>query len=200
MPLETNCCSQNSRTRTAYWSGGISLGMVSTHRLASWEFHCFSTASAAFHKGIAVCIFLWGICREQDFIVDDTTLFRVVLHLLVVFTEQLFAALVSSGGNRRLPLAALNNRDFVVWTGHFVSLLSVIGGWGGKRFIAVNVKHLNCVAVIYFKLCYLLLIHRNKCSLIISFYSVLGNSSLNPRKFSTPTEKKYPKERPGRLT
>ena len=50
MPLETNCCSQNSRTRTAYWSGGISLGMVSTHRLASWEFHCFSTASAAFHE------------------------------------------------------------------------------------------------------------------------------------------------------
>ena len=43
-------CWQNSRTRTAYWSGGISLGMVSTHRLASWEFHCFSTASAAFHK------------------------------------------------------------------------------------------------------------------------------------------------------
>ena len=47
------------------------------------------------------------------------------------FCEQLFAALVSSGGNRRLPLAALNNRDFVVWAGHFVSLLSVIGGWGG---------------------------------------------------------------------
>ena len=41
---------------------------------------------------------------------DDTTLFLVVLHLLVVFTEQLFATLVSSGGNRRLPLAALNNR------------------------------------------------------------------------------------------
>ena len=40
---------------------------------------------------------------------DDTTLFRVVLHLLVVFTEQLFATLISSGGNRRLPLAALNN-------------------------------------------------------------------------------------------
>ena len=48
---------------------------------------------------------------------DDTTLFRVVLHLLVVFTEQLFATLISSGGNRRLPLAALNNRDFVVWQG-----------------------------------------------------------------------------------
>ena len=62
---------------------------------------------------------------------DNTTLFRVVLHLLVVFTEQIFAALVSSGGNRRLSLAALNNRDFVVWAGHFVSLLSVIGGWGG---------------------------------------------------------------------
>jgi hypothetical protein len=39
--------------------------------------------------------------------------------------------LTGRGGNRRLLLAALNNRDFVVWTGHFVSLLSVIGGWGG---------------------------------------------------------------------
>ena len=39
--------------------------------------------------------------------------------------------LTGSGGNRRLPLASLHNRDFVVWTGHFVSLLSVIGGWGG---------------------------------------------------------------------
>ena len=56
---------------------------------------------------------------------DDTTLFRVVLHLLVIFTEKLFATLISSGGNRRLPLAALNNRDFVVWAGHFVSLLVV---------------------------------------------------------------------------
>ena len=55
---------------------------------------------------------------------DDTTLFRVVFYFLVVFTEQLFAALVSSGGNRRLAVAALHNRDFVVWTGHFVFLLS----------------------------------------------------------------------------
>ena len=62
---------------------------------------------------------------------DDTTLFRVVLHLLVIFIEKLFATLVSSGGNRRLPLASLYNRDFVVWTGHFVSLLSMLGGWGG---------------------------------------------------------------------
>ena len=36
-----------------------------------------------------------------------------------------------TGSNRRLLLASLHNRDFVVWTGHFVSLLSVIGGWGG---------------------------------------------------------------------
>ena len=62
---------------------------------------------------------------------DDTTLFRVVLHLLVIFTEQFLATLVSRGSNRRLPLAALNNRDFIVWAGHFVSLLSVIDGWGG---------------------------------------------------------------------
>ena len=59
---------------------------------------------------------------------DDTTLFRVVLHFLVVFTEQLFAALVSSGGNSRLPLAALHNRNFVVWTGYFIFLLPVIDG------------------------------------------------------------------------
>ncbi|WP_418809816.1 hypothetical protein [Ruthenibacterium lactatiformans] len=39
--------------------------------------------------------------------------------------------LTGSGGNRRLLLASLQNRDFVVWTGHFVSLLSVIGGWSG---------------------------------------------------------------------
>ena len=39
--------------------------------------------------------------------------------------------LTGSGGNRRLLLASLHNRDFVVWTGHFVSLLSVIGGWSG---------------------------------------------------------------------
>jgi hypothetical protein len=39
--------------------------------------------------------------------------------------------LTGSGGNRRLLLASLHNRDFVVWIGHFVSLLSVIGGWGG---------------------------------------------------------------------
>ena len=36
-----------------------------------------------------------------------------------------------TGSNRRLLLASLHNRDFVVRTGHFVSLLSVIGGWGG---------------------------------------------------------------------
>jgi len=36
-----------------------------------------------------------------------------------------------TGSNRRLLLASLHNRDFVVWTGHFVSRLSVIGGWGG---------------------------------------------------------------------
>ena len=39
--------------------------------------------------------------------------------------------LTGSGGNRRLLLASLHNRDFVVWAGHFASLLSVIGGWGG---------------------------------------------------------------------
>ncbi len=35
-----------------------------------------------------------GVCWKQDFIVDDTTFFQVMLYFLVVFTEQLFAALV----------------------------------------------------------------------------------------------------------
>ena len=63
-------------------------------------------------EGVAVCVLQGSVCREQDFIVDDTTLFRVVFYFLVIFTEQLFAALVSSGGNRRLAVAALHNRDF----------------------------------------------------------------------------------------
>ena len=53
-------------------------------------------------EGIAVCVLFRGICWEQDFIVDDSTFFRVVLYFLVIFTEQLFAALVSSGGNSGL--------------------------------------------------------------------------------------------------
>ena len=40
-----------------------------------------------------------------------------------------------SGKQRRQPQTAagggMHNRDFVVWTGYFVSLLSVIDGWGG---------------------------------------------------------------------
>lgn len=35
-----------------------------------------------------------GVCWKQDFIVDDTTFFQVMLYFLAVFTEQLFAALV----------------------------------------------------------------------------------------------------------
>src|SRR5699024_1670441 len=55
----------------------------------------------------------------------------IVFLFLVVFGKQPFPALVGGGSDSRLALAALNNRDFVVWTGHFVSLLSVIDGWGG---------------------------------------------------------------------
>ena len=48
-----------------------------------------------------------------------------------------------------------------------------------KRFIAVNINHLNCVAIIYFKLLHLLLIHRNKCSFFIFLYCELYNSPFN---------------------
>jgi len=46
---------------------------------------------------------------------------------VIISTDLLPAAVVSGGGNRRLAVAALHNRDFVVWTGHFVFLLSVFG-------------------------------------------------------------------------
>ena len=36
--------------------------------------------------------------------------------MLVVFTEQLFAALVSSGGNSSLAVATLDDGDLIVWT------------------------------------------------------------------------------------
>ena len=51
----------------------------------------------------------------------------------VVFAEQLFAALVGSGGNSRLAIAALYNRDLIVWTGHFVFLLSDFGQKKSRR-------------------------------------------------------------------
>ena len=84
-------------------------------------------------ESVAVCVLLRGVCRKHDFVVDDTTLFRVVLYFLVVFAEQLFAALVGSGGNSRLAIAALYNRDLIVWTGHFVFLLSDFGQKKSRR-------------------------------------------------------------------
>jgi hypothetical protein len=74
-------------------------------------------------ESISVCVLWQSVCRKQDFIVDNSTFFRIILHFLVVFTEQLFAALVSNGCNSGLPLAALHNRDFIMWTGHFMFLL-----------------------------------------------------------------------------
>ena len=44
------CIRDRSRIRSACCDRGISLGMASTILRASWEFHCFSCVSAAFHK------------------------------------------------------------------------------------------------------------------------------------------------------
>ena len=122
----TYCCLQNSPDKGGVLVRRYLSGMVSTHLLASWEFHCFSTASAAFHKVLRSAYSGGAFAGSRISLWTIPRFFRVVLHFLVVFTEQLFAALVSSGGNSRLPLAALHNRNFVVWTGHFVSLLPVI--------------------------------------------------------------------------
>ena len=86
--------------KDAYWSGGISLGMVSTHRLASWEFHCFSTASAAFHKVLRSAyscgalggsrISFWTILRSFS---------GCCCACWSYSQNNFFAALVSSGGS-----------------------------------------------------------------------------------------------------
>jgi len=52
--------------------------------------------------------------REHDFFVDDFVLVGIVFLLLVVFREQLLAALVGGGRNGGFIVAPLNDCDFTV--------------------------------------------------------------------------------------
>lgn len=52
--------------------------------------------------------------REHDFFVGDFVLVGIVFLFLVIFREQLLAALVGSGGNGGFVLAPLDDCDFTV--------------------------------------------------------------------------------------
>ena len=51
---------------------------------------------------------------EQDFFVGDFVLVGIVFLLLVVFREQLFAALIGGGRNSGFIVAPLNDGDFTM--------------------------------------------------------------------------------------
>ena len=61
---------------------------------------------------------------EHDFFVGDFVLVGIVFLFLVVFREQLFAALVGSGGNSGFVIAPFDNGDFTMWAWQECVLLS----------------------------------------------------------------------------
>ena len=62
--------------------------------------------------------------REHDFLVGDFVLVGIVFLFLVVFREQLLAALVGGGRNGGFVVAPLNNCDFTVRAWQGCALLS----------------------------------------------------------------------------
>lgn len=64
--------------------------------------------------------------REHDFFVGDFILVRIVFLLLVVFREQLLAALVGGGRNGGFIVAPLNDGDFAVRAWQECALLSPV--------------------------------------------------------------------------
>ena len=62
--------------------------------------------------------------REHDFFVGDFVLVGIVFLLLVVFREQLLAALVGGGRNSGFIVAPLNDGDFTVRAWQVCALLS----------------------------------------------------------------------------
>lgn len=61
---------------------------------------------------------------EQDFLVGDFVLVGIVFLLLVVFREQLLAALVGGGRNSGFVITPFDDSDFTVRTWQVCVLLS----------------------------------------------------------------------------
>ena len=62
--------------------------------------------------------------REQDFFVGDFVLVGIILLFLVIFREQLLAALVGGGRNSGFIAAPLDDGDFTVRAWQVCALLS----------------------------------------------------------------------------
>ena len=62
--------------------------------------------------------------RDHNFLVGDFVLVRIVFLLLVVFREQLLAALVGSGGNGGFVITPFDDGDFTVRAWQECALLS----------------------------------------------------------------------------
>ena len=62
--------------------------------------------------------------REQDFLVGDFVLVGIIFLLLVVFREQLLAALVGGGRNSRFVITPFDDGDFTVRAWQVCALLS----------------------------------------------------------------------------
>ena len=69
--------------------------------------------------------------REHDFFVGDFVLVGIVFLLLVVFREQLLAALVGGGRNSGFIVAPLDDGDFTMRAWQEYVLLSP--GFGAKK-------------------------------------------------------------------
>ena len=61
--------------------------------------------------------------REHDFLVGDFGFIGIIFLLLVVFREQLFAALVGGGRNSGFIVAPLDDGDFTVRAWQVCALL-----------------------------------------------------------------------------
>ncbi len=73
-------------------------------------------------KDLPVCVFRWGVWREKDALCQNLSrLVLIILRLVVVFGEELFAALIRSSGDGRLPFAPLPDRNGKMRTGYFSS-------------------------------------------------------------------------------
>ena len=62
--------------------------------------------------------------REHDFLVGDFVLVGIVFLLLVVFREQLLAALVGGGRNSGFVITPFDDGDFTMWAWQVCALLS----------------------------------------------------------------------------
>jgi len=97
-------------------------------------------------QGVAVCVLRRGMGRQNDFCMDNLAFMRIVFLFLVVLGKQPFAALVGSGSNGGLSVAALD--DFHITVGAWLSRHGVppFSRFPGKKR-AGNLSKISCSVV-----------------------------------------------------